>query len=53
MALIVLYRTEDALAEQAVALGLIGAVVNGLGLEHLTLRVAKDVVGRRQSNGNL
>ena len=35
MALIVLYRTEDALAEEAVALGLVGAVVDGFGLEHL------------------
>ena len=34
MALVVLYRTENALAEQAVALGLVGAVVDGFGLEH-------------------
>src|SRR5918995_7241512 len=35
MALPVLDRTEDALAEQAVLLGLEGAVVDGFGLEHL------------------
>src|SRR3954466_3689695 len=34
----VLYRTEDALAVQAVFLGLERAVVDGLGLEHLTPR---------------
>ena len=32
MALIVLNRTKDALAEQAVALWLIGTIVDGLGL---------------------
>jgi hypothetical protein len=35
MALPVLHRTEDALAEQTVLLGLEGAVVDGFGLEHL------------------
>ena len=34
--LVVLRRTEDALAEQTVALGLVGAVVDGLRLGNLT-----------------
>ena len=45
MALIVLYRTKDALAEETVALRLIGTVVDSLGLEHLSLRVTQNVVG--------
>ncbi len=34
MALVVLDRTEDCLAEQTVALGLVGAVVDGLRFQH-------------------
>ena len=34
--LVVFGRTEDALAEQTVALGLVGAVVDGLRLGNLT-----------------
>ena len=34
--LVVLGRTEDALAEQTVALGLVGTIVDGLRLCHLT-----------------
>ena len=37
VAFIVLYRTENALAEQTVALGLLRTVVDGLGLEHFTV----------------
>ena len=36
VALEVLHRTEDALAEEPITLGLVGTVVDGLGLEHLT-----------------
>ena len=36
MALKVLDRTEDAFAEEPITLGLVGAVIDGLGLEHLT-----------------
>ena len=50
MALIVLGRTEDALAEQAVALWLIGAIVDGLGLENFTVGVLEDFLGRGKTN---
>ncbi len=53
MALIVLYRAEDALAEQAVALGLVGAVVDGFWLEHLAIGVVEYLVGRCQRDGYL
>ena len=35
----VLHRTEDALTEEPITLGLVGAVVDGLRLEHFTTRV--------------
>ena len=44
-ALIVLGRTKDTLAEQTVALGLVGAIVDGLRLGDLTERVLKDLLG--------
>ena len=47
-ALVVLDRSEDRGAEQAVALGLEGAVVDRLGLLHLAERPRTDQVGRRQ-----
>ena len=53
VALVVLGRTEDALAEEAVALGLVGAVVDGFGFQHLTVRIGLDFLGRGQANGNL
>src|SRR5205807_6593361 len=43
-ALPVLLGAEDALAEQAVLLGAVGAVVDGLGLLDLAERPAADVV---------
>ena len=52
MALVVLYRTEDAFAEQAVALGLVGAVVDSLGFEDLTARLLEDLLGRSKSDGD-
>ena len=51
--LVVLDRAEDLLAEQAVAFGLIGAVVDGLGLEDLTARTGLDLLGRCQRDGDL
>src|SRR5690606_27626827 len=47
-ALVVLHRAEDGGAEQAVALGLEGAVVDGLGLLHFAERPRADQVRRRQ-----
>ena len=41
-ALIVACRTEDALAEESVALRFVGAVVDGLRLCHLAIRVFQD-----------
>ena len=45
--------TEDLLAEQAVTLGLERAVVDRLGLLHLTVRPLADLVGRRQADADL
>ena len=47
-ALVILDRPEDLRAEQAVALGLEGPVVDGLGLLHLAIRPRTDLVGRGQ-----
>ncbi len=46
-ALEILCRTEDALAEQTVALGLVCAIVNGLGLGYFAVGVLEDLLGRR------
>ena len=46
VALPVLGGSEDALAEQAVPLGLQGAVVDGLGLLHLAVGPGEDLLGR-------
>ena len=51
--LVVLGRTEDALAEQTVTLGLVGTIVDGLGLSHLTIRTFENFLWRCQTNGNL
>ena len=40
---IVLGRTEDAFAEQAVALRLVSTIVDGLRLGHLTIRIFQDL----------
>ena len=45
--------TEDALAEQTVALWLIRAIVDGLGLGDLTIRIFQDFLWRCQSDGYL
>ena len=52
-ALIVACRTEDALAEETVALRLVGAVVDGLRLCHLAVRVLQNLLGRSKSDGDL
>ena len=53
MALVVLGGTENALTEQAVALGLIGTIVDGLGLEHLAIGVLENLLGGCKSDGYL
>ena len=52
-ALVVLGRTENTLAEQAVALRLVSTVVYGLRLCHLAIRIFKDFLRRRKADGNL
>src|SRR5262249_58495687 len=47
-ALVILGRPEDAGTEQAVALGLEGAVVDGLRLLHLAVRPVADLLTRGQ-----
>jgi hypothetical protein len=49
-ALVVLDRAKDLGAEQAVALGLERAVVDGLGLLHLAERPRTDLLGRGQAD---
>lgn len=44
VALIVLGRTEDALAEQTVTFGLVGTIVDGFRFQHLTTRQLHDFV---------
>src|SRR4029077_2499190 len=51
-ALPVLLGAEDALAEQAVLLGAVGAVVDRLGLLDLAERPAADVVRARQADAH-
>ena len=53
VALPVLGRTEDLLAEEAVLLRTQGPVVDGLRLLHLTVGPSPDGVGRRQSDPQL
>ena len=43
--LVVAGRTKDALAEQTVALRLVGAVVDGLRLGNLAVRIFQDIFG--------
>ena len=50
--LIVLCRTEDALAEQTVTLRLIGTVVDGFRFGNLTEATLEDIFGRSKSDGN-
>src|SRR4028119_2484905 len=52
-AFVILDRTEDARAEQAVTLGLERAVVDGLGLLDLAERPAADLVRGRNADADL
>src|SRR4051812_30465991 len=52
VALPVLRRTEDALAEKAVALGLERAVVDGLGLRYLARRPVANLLARREPDSD-
>ena len=47
---VILDRTEDLGAEQAVAFGLERAVVDGFGLSHLAIRPRADLFGRGDAN---
>ena len=49
MALIVFYRAENTLAEKTVALGLVGAIVDGFGFQHFTAGLFEDFLGRSQA----
>ena len=53
MTFIVLCGTKDALAEQTVAFRLVSTVIDGLGFEHLSVRILQDLFWRSQTNGNL
>src|SRR5690606_9806318 len=53
VALEVLHRPEDALAEEAVALGLVRAVVDRLGLDHLAMAALKDLLRGGQAHDDL
>src|SRR5437763_11338728 len=52
VALPVLRRTEDALAEEAVALGLQRAVVDRLGLRYLARRPVANLLARREPDSD-
>src|SRR5206468_8689055 len=51
-ALVVAHRAEDLLAEQTTRLRLEGAVVDRLGILHLTLRPFADDLGRSDGDGH-
>ncbi len=53
VALVVLRGAEDALAEESVALRLVGAVVDGLRLEHFARRLLENLFRRGQADGDL
>ena len=50
---VVASRTEYALAEKAIALGLVCTIVDGFGLRNLTKRIFQDLLRRSQTDGNL
>ena len=52
VALVVFYRSEYTLAEQAVAFGFVGAVVDGFRFQHLPIGALQDLVGRGQADGD-
>ena len=53
VALIVLGRTEDAFAEKSIALGLVGAIVDGFGFQYFAIGVLLNFFRRSQAYGNL
>ena len=52
VAFVVLYRTENALTEEAITLRFIGTVVDGLRLEHFAVAALKDFVWACECNNN-
>ena len=52
VALVVLHRAEDTLAEQTVAFGLVRSVVDRFRFEHLAARLGENLLGRCQSDRN-
>ncbi len=52
VALPVARGSKDALAEQAIALGLVGAIIYGFRLGHLAKGAALDGFGRRKADGD-
>ena len=53
LALVVLYRTEDALAEETITLGFICTIVDGFWFQYLTTWVVQNLFGRSQTYRNL
>ena len=49
VALVIFYRAEYAFTEETVALGFVSAVVDGLGFQHFTAGLFKNLLGRSQS----
>ena len=52
MTLEILYRTENLFAEKTVALRLVGAVIDGFGLEDLTARLLLYLFRRSEADGD-
>jgi hypothetical protein len=50
--LIILNGTKNTLAEQAISFRLVGAVIDGLGLQHLAIAPFEDAVGGSQTDGD-
>ena len=50
VAFVVSHRAENALAEETIALRLVGTVVDGFRLEHFTERIVEYRVGRGQAD---
>ncbi len=53
MTFIVLCGTKNALAEQTITLGLVGAIIDGLGLQNFTIRTLQNLLRGGKSDGNL
>ena len=50
MTFIILDRTKNALAEQAITFGFVRTVINGFRLQNFTTRILKDFFRRSQTN---